>query len=46
LHAELKLGFGIDHTQIPGIRTGIAQTLYREIGSDFNKFRSASALAS
>ena len=37
---------GIDLTRIPGIRTGVAQTLFGEIGPDFNKFRSASAFAS
>jgi transposase len=44
--AELKRVFGVDLTQIPGIRIGIAQTLFGEIGPDFHKFRSASALAS
>jgi transposase len=43
---ELKRVFGIDLTRIPGIRTGIAQTLFGEIGPDFTKFRSASAFAS
>jgi len=46
LKSELKRVFGIDLTQIPGIRTGIAQTLFGEIGPDFTKFRSASAFAS
>jgi len=46
LKSELKCVFGIDLTQIPGIRTGIAQTLFGEIGPDFTKFRSASAFAS
>lgn len=46
LRAELKHAFGVDLTQIPGIRTGIAQTLFGEIGPDFSKFRSASAFAS
>jgi transposase len=46
LKSELKRAFGIDLTQIPGIRTGIAQTLFGEIGPDFTKFRSASAFAS
>lgn len=46
LRSELKRVFGIDLTQIPGIRTGIAQTLFGEIGPDFTKFRSASAFAS
>ena len=46
LHSELKRVFGIDLTQIPGIRIGIAQTLFGEIGPDFTKFRSASAFAS
>ena len=46
LKSELKRVFGIDLTLIPGIRTGIAQTLFGEIGPDFNKFRSASAFAS
>jgi transposase len=46
LQSELKRVFGIDLTQIPGIRTGIAQTLFGEIGPDFTKFRSASAFAS
>ena len=46
LHAELKRAFGIDLTQVPGIHTGIAQTLFGEIGPDFTKFRSASAFAS
>jgi transposase len=44
--AELKRVFGIDLTKIPGIRVGIAQTLFGEIGPDFSKFRSASAFAS
>ena len=46
LRAELQPAFGIDLTQIPGIRTGIAPTLFGEIGPDFTKFRSASAFAS
>jgi transposase len=46
LRAELRQAFGVDLTQIPGIRTGIAQTLFGEIGPDFRKFRSASAFAS
>ena len=46
LKSELKRVFGIDLTQIPGIRNGIAQTLFGEIGPDFTKFRSASAFAS
>lgn len=46
LGAELKRAFGIDLTRIPGIRVGIAQTLFGEIGPDFTKFRSASAFAS
>lgn len=46
LAAELHRIFGVDLTQIPGIRTGIAQTLLGEIGPDFTKFRSASAFAS
>ncbi len=37
---------GVDLTKIPDIRTGIAQTLFGEIGPDFTKFRSASAFAS
>jgi transposase len=36
----------VDLTKIPGIRTGIAQMLFGEIGPDFTKFRSASAFAS
>src|ERR1700745_4358284 len=43
---KLKPVFGIDLTKIPGIRLGIAQTLFGEIGPDFSKFRSASAFAS
>jgi transposase len=46
LCSELKRVFGIDLTKIPGIRLGIAQTLFGEIGPDFTKFRSASAFAS
>lgn len=46
LKTELKRVFGIDLTQIPGIRSGIAQTLFGEIGPNFTKFRSASAFAS
>ena len=46
LRNELKRVFGVDLTRIPGIRTGIAQTLFGEIGPDFTKFRSASAFAS
>jgi transposase len=46
LRSELKRAFGVDLTMIPGIRTGIAQTLFGEIGPDFTKFRSASAFAS
>jgi len=44
--AELKRVFGVDLTKIPGIRVGIAPTLFGEIGPDFTKFRSASAFAS
>jgi transposase len=46
LGAELKRVFGIDLTKIPGIRVGIAQIMFGEIGPDFTKFRSASAFAS
>jgi len=46
LGTELKRVFGVDLTKIPGIRFGIAQTLFGEIGPDFTKFRSASAFAS
>jgi transposase len=46
LKAELRRVFGVDLTRIPGIRTGIAQTLFGEIGPNFTKFRSASAFAS
>lgn len=46
LRSELKRVWGIDLTQIPGIRTGVAQMLFGEIGPDFTKFRSASAFAS
>ena len=46
LAAELHRIFGVDLTKIPGIRTGIAQTLLGEIGPDFTKFRSPSAFAS
>jgi transposase len=46
LRSELKRVFGIDLTRIPGIRVGIGQTLFGEIGPDFTKFRSASAFAS
>jgi len=42
---ELKRAFGIDLSQIPGIRTGIVQSLFGEIGPDFSKFRRASAFA-
>jgi transposase len=46
LRTELQRVFGVDLTKIPGIRTGVAQTLFGEIGPDFTKFRSASAFAS
>jgi transposase len=46
LGTELTRVFGVDLTKIPGIRVGIAQTLFGEIGPDFTKFRSASAFAS
>jgi transposase len=46
LKSELRRVFGIDLTQIPGVHTGVAQTLFGEIGPDFTKFRSASAFAS
>ncbi|MEJ7609012.1 MAG: IS110 family transposase [Bryobacteraceae bacterium] len=46
LKSELQRVFGIDLAKIPGIRTGVAQTLFGEIGPDFSKFRSASAFAS
>jgi transposase len=46
LRNELKRVFGVDLTKIPGIRAGIAQTLFGEIGPDFTKFPSASAFAS
>ena len=46
LRSELKRVWGVDLTKIPGIRTGIAQILFGEIGPDFTKFRSASAFAS
>jgi transposase len=46
LRIELKRVFGTDLTKIPGIRCGIAQTLFGEIGPDFTKFPSASDFAS
>jgi transposase len=46
LRSELQRVWGVDLTRIPGIRTGIAQTLFGEIGPDFTRFRSASAFAS
>jgi transposase len=46
LRGELQRVFGVDLTKIPGIQTGIAQTLVGEIGPDFTKFRSAAAFAS
>jgi transposase len=46
LRSELQRVWGVDLARIPGIRTGIAQTLFGEIGPDFTKFRSASAFAS
>jgi transposase len=46
LRLELKRVVGVDLTKIPGIRVGIAQTLFGEIGPDLTKFRSASAFAS
>jgi transposase len=46
LHSQWKRIFGIDLTKIPGIRVGIAQNLFGEIGPDCSKFRSASAFAS
>jgi transposase len=46
LHSQLKRIFGTDLTKIPGIRVGIAQTLWGEVGPNFTKFRSASAFAS
>ncbi len=46
LRIELLRALGIDLTKIPGIRTGIAQTLFGEVGPDLTKFRSASAFAS
>jgi hypothetical protein len=42
LRNEFKRVFRVDLKRIPGIRTGIAQTLFGEIGTDFTKFRSAS----
>jgi transposase len=38
LRGELKRVFGVDLTKIPGIRTGIAQMLFGEIGPDFRNF--------
>jgi len=46
LRSELQRVWGVDLTRIPGIRTGIAQALFGEIGPDFTKFQSASAFAS
>lgn len=46
LRSELQRAWGVDLTKIPGFPTGIAQTLFGEIGPDFTKFRSASAFAS
>ena len=45
LRSELQRVWGVDLTRIPGIRTGVAQTLFGEISPDFAKFRSASAFA-
>ncbi|MCI0556924.1 MAG: IS110 family transposase [Nitrososphaera sp.] len=46
LGSELKRLFGVDLTKIPGIHTGLTQTLFGEVGPDFTKFSSASAFAS
>jgi hypothetical protein len=46
LRSELKRAFGVDLTKILGVRAGIAQTLWGEIGPDFSKFPSASAFVS
>lgn len=46
LRSELARVWGVDLTKIPGIRTGIAQTLFGEIGPDFTKFPTASDFAS
>ena len=46
LRSELKRAFGVDLTKIPGVRSGIAQTIFGEVGADFPKFRSASAFSS
>jgi transposase len=46
LRSELQRVWGVDLTRIPGIRTGIAQMLFGEIGPDFTKFCSASAFES
>jgi transposase len=46
LHAELKHAFGIDLSQIPGIRAGNARALFGEIGPHVTKFRSPSTFAS
>ena len=35
LRTELHRVWGVDLTKIPGVRTGIAQTLFGEIGPDF-----------
>jgi hypothetical protein len=37
LPSQLKRVFGLDLTKILGIRVGIAQPLFGEIGSDFSK---------
>jgi transposase len=46
LRSELKRAFGVDLTRVPGVRSGIAQTIFGEVGPDFTKFRSASAFSS
>jgi len=46
LSSQLQRVFGVDLTKVPGIHVGTAQTLFGEVGPDFNKFKSASAFAS
>jgi transposase len=46
LSTELRKAFGVDLTQVPGIKTGTVQVLFGEIGPDLTKFRSPAAFTS
>lgn len=45
LHREMRKAYGIDLFELPGFATDTVLRVFTEVGTDFNKFRSANAFA-